>query len=77
MPPGPRATAVGVRNLAGGPPSHRPPVPQPILENKVMLFMKGTPEAPQCGFSAQVARIMQAEGAWRRTRTSWKDATPF
>ena len=27
-----------------------------------MLFMKGTPEQPQCGFSAQVVRILHAEG---------------
>ena len=25
-----------------------------INENEVMLFMKGTPEMPQCGFSAAV-----------------------
>ncbi len=26
-----------------------------VTENKVMLFMKGTPRMPQCGFSAQTA----------------------
>eukprot|EP00941_MAST-03F_sp_MAST-3F-sp1_P000485 g485.t1 len=31
-------------------------------ENKIMVFMKGTPEAPQCGFSGQVVRILHAEG---------------
>ena len=34
-----------------------------VKENRVMLFMKGTPEQPQCGFSAQVVRILHAEGA--------------
>ena len=40
-----------------------PPLPQAIEENRVMVFMKGTPEQPQCGFSAQVVRILHAEGA--------------
>ncbi len=29
-----------------------------ISENNVMLFMKGTPEQPQCGFSARVVQIL-------------------
>ena len=29
-----------------------------ISENPVMLFMKGAPEAPQCGFSARVVQIL-------------------
>lgn len=28
----------------------------------VMLYMKGTPQAPQCGFSMQVVRILHAQG---------------
>lgn len=28
-------------------------------ENKIVLFMKGTPEFPQCGFSARAAAILQ------------------
>lgn len=28
----------------------------------VMLYMKGTPSAPQCGFSMQVVRILHGEG---------------
>lgn len=27
-------------------------------ENPVMLFMKGTPQAPMCGFSARVCQIL-------------------
>src|SRR5688572_21476298 len=29
-----------------------------VKKNDVVLFMKGTPQAPQCGFSAQVVRIL-------------------
>mgnify|MGYP001327610642 CR=1 FL=1 len=30
-----------------------------INENKVCLFMKGTPDAPQCGFSMAVSNILK------------------
>jgi monothiol glutaredoxin len=30
-----------------------------VKENKVFLFMKGTPEQPQCGFSYQVIQILK------------------
>ena len=33
-----------------------------IREERVMLFMKGTPDAPRCGFSAQVTSILNATG---------------
>lgn len=33
-----------------------------IAENKIVLYMKGTPEAPQCGFSATVADILKKIG---------------
>lgn len=29
-----------------------------IKNNKVMLYMKGTPQEPQCGFSAQVVSVL-------------------
>ena len=29
-----------------------------IKNNKVMLYMKGTPQEPQCGFSAQVMGVL-------------------
>ena len=29
-----------------------------VLENDVMLFMKGSPMFPQCGFSAAVAHVL-------------------
>ena len=31
-----------------------------ISENPVLLFMKGTPEAPACGFSARTVAVLQA-----------------
>jgi monothiol glutaredoxin len=33
-----------------------------INSNRVMLFMKGTPDMPRCGFSAQTARILDDAG---------------
>ena len=30
-----------------------------LKNNKVMLYMKGTPETPQCGFSAQAVAILK------------------
>lgn len=31
-----------------------------VNSNKVFLFMKGTPQMPQCGFSMQAANILKA-----------------
>ncbi|KAK9830908.1 hypothetical protein WJX81_003466 [Elliptochloris bilobata] len=33
-----------------------------ISQHKVFVYMKGSPEAPQCGFSNQVCRILDAYG---------------
>ena len=33
-----------------------------ISQNKVMLYMKGTPVFPQCGFSARVVQILSHLG---------------
>lgn len=33
-----------------------------IDSNAIVLFMKGTKEAPQCGFSVKAARILELEG---------------
>ena len=30
-----------------------------LKENKICLFMKGTPEAPQCGFSMAVSNVLK------------------
>ena len=31
-----------------------------IENNKIIVFMKGTPEAPQCGFSAATVQVLRA-----------------
>lgn len=33
-----------------------------IADNKIMIFMKGTPDQPQCGFSHQAAQVLKAVG---------------
>jgi monothiol glutaredoxin len=38
----------------------REAITQAIDEHKVILFMKGTPEAPACGFSARTVAALQA-----------------
>jgi len=34
-----------------------------IKENEIMLFMKGSPDFPQCGFSGRAVQILEACGA--------------
>jgi monothiol glutaredoxin len=34
-----------------------------ISNNRIVIFMKGSPEFPQCGFSAQAVKALQACGA--------------
>lgn len=34
-------------------------IEQMLTENKVFLFMKGTPSFPQCGFSARAVAILK------------------
>jgi monothiol glutaredoxin len=38
----------------------RDAIAQAIAEHRVILFMKGTPEAPGCGFSARTVAALQA-----------------
>ena len=33
-----------------------------VKENPILLYMKGSPEAPQCGFSAQASQVIMACG---------------
>jgi monothiol glutaredoxin len=40
----------------------REAIQEAISENPVLLFMKGTPEAPACGFSARTVAILQSVG---------------
>jgi monothiol glutaredoxin len=34
-----------------------------IRENRIMLFMKGTPDFPRCGFSARTVQCLSESGA--------------
>lgn len=38
-------------------------IKQIVESNKVVVFMKGTPDAPQCGFSAQTVSCLREAGA--------------
>ncbi len=38
----------------------RDAITEAIGEHKVILFMKGTPEAPACGFSARTVAMLQS-----------------
>jgi len=37
-------------------------IEQVVTSHDVVLFMKGTPEFPQCGFSQRVSAILNTEG---------------
>lgn len=37
-------------------------IKQLVETNKVVLFMKGTPQSPACGFSHQAAQILRVSG---------------
>jgi len=38
-------------------------IEEKVKNNKVMVYMKGTPDFPQCGFSAQTVAALRACGA--------------
>ena len=33
-----------------------------VTQNTIVLYMKGTPQFPQCGFSSRAAQVLQACG---------------
>lgn len=37
-------------------------IQQQIQENPILIYMKGTPQLPQCGFSAQTVQALMACG---------------
>ncbi len=43
-------------------PELREQVEQAIEQNPVLLFMKGTPEAPRCGFSMRTVGVLEQVG---------------
>ena len=44
-------------------PEFKQQVEQLISDNQVLLFMKGTPEAPRCGFSMRVVGVLDSLGS--------------
>ena len=38
-------------------------IKEQVSSNKVMLYVKGTPQFPQCGFSGQAVQVLKACGA--------------
>lgn len=40
----------------------RSKVEDKVKENNVVIFMKGTPDFPQCGFSARAVQVLRAAG---------------
>jgi len=50
--PAPQAAAPGSNEI-------RDAIEQAIAEHRVILFMKGTPQSPACGFSARTVAILQ------------------
>jgi monothiol glutaredoxin len=61
MSPGqPAANAEPAPAPAGESNPIREAISEAISEHKVILFMKGTPEAPACGFSARTVAALQA-----------------
>jgi monothiol glutaredoxin len=43
-------------------PTLKDKVEELIRDNPILLFMKGTPEAPQCGFSMRVVNVLEGYG---------------
>ena len=37
-------------------------IKQTVTENPIVLYMKGTPQFPQCGFSGRAAQVLKACG---------------
>ena len=37
-------------------------IKQQVEENPILLYMKGTPDFPQCGFSGRATQVLQACG---------------
>jgi monothiol glutaredoxin len=48
--------------MSAEPTTLREAIEQAIAENPVILFMKGTPDQPMCGFSARTSAAIQALG---------------
>ncbi|MBS3965102.1 MAG: Grx4 family monothiol glutaredoxin [Methylomonas sp.] len=49
-------------------------IEQQLASHPVVLFMKGTPDFPQCGFSSRVVQALQACNADYRAINIFEDA---
>ena len=38
-------------------------IKQTVLDHSIVLFMKGTPQFPMCGFSSRASQVLKAVGA--------------
>jgi glutaredoxin-related protein len=45
-------------------------IKEQIANNTILLYMKGSPNAPQCGFSAKAAQAVMGVAKSSRTSTS-------
>ena len=43
-------------------PTLKDKVEELVRDNRVLLFMKGTPDQPQCGFSMRVVNVLESYG---------------
>jgi len=59
MSPGQPVASAAAPSPAGEANPIREAISEAIAEHKVILFMKGTPEAPACGFSARTVAALQ------------------
>jgi monothiol glutaredoxin len=56
----PQPSPVTETPISGGENPIRDAIAEAIKEHKVILFMKGTPESPACGFSARTVAALQS-----------------
>ena len=52
-------------------------VEEKVKGNSVMIFMKGTPESPQCGFSAKACELLRTAGAEKLASVDVLSETSF
>ena len=48
-------------------------IQEQIDSNSILLYMKGNPEQPQCGFSAQTTQVLNASPMWTFSATQKLD----
>lgn len=55
--------------------SSKPEIDKLVKNNKVVVFMKGIPEEPRCGFSNAVVQILRMHGVTYDSHDVLKDET--